>query len=97
MAEKDERLKDYMLQKALAKDLKIEESEVEVVDWESYAGANPGENFATDMVAVKGKAKIKGGLKDFSYMTKVAPLGEFRANMIKNVSPTETKLINSGS
>ncbi len=84
--ERDPRIEDAMLKKALADQFKVREDEVEIVDWTSGAGSGAADNFACDMVAVRGKAKIKGSLQDFSYMTKLPPAIKAKAEMFRSVN-----------
>ncbi len=85
--EQDSRIQDGMLKKALANQFQVPEDVIEIVEWTSGAGSGAADNFACDMVAVKGKAKINGSLKEFSYMTKLAPDIKIKADMLRSVNP----------
>ena len=84
-AKNDDRILEYMIVKSLAKKYKVVESDVKILEWFTEAGIAATDNFATDMVAVKGKSEIQGKQESFSFMTKVVPKGEMRNDMVKQV------------
>ncbi len=86
MTKQDARIKEHMLVKSLAEQKSVKESDIQILEWSTTAGSGDTDNFATDMVAIIGKADVKGSTVSFSYMAKVLPNGEMRKQMVKHVS-----------
>ncbi len=80
--EQDSKITEDMLKKALANQFKVPEIEIEILEWKSGVGSGAADNFACDMVSIKGTAKIKGSIQEFSYMTKLAKV---KADMLRSV------------
>ncbi len=85
MAEKDERINDQMLRKAVAAEYSVAENSVKITEWRTSGGSADVDNFVTDMLAVKGQASVNGNVKEISYMAKVNPKGGIRREMVKKV------------
>jgi hypothetical protein len=56
----DNRLNNYLLEKALANEHGIAEDSIEILDWTCAEGSDPGDGLTCDMVSVKGHAKWTG-------------------------------------
>ncbi len=86
MSDKDDRITTKSLVKSLAAEHNVSDADIKLLDWSTKAGSGDTDNFATDMVAVNGKATVSGKEVAFSYMAKVLPNGKMRQEMVKKVN-----------
>ncbi len=83
--EKDQRITNELLIGALAAEHKVDKSKISVTEWSTSAGSGVTDNFACDMLAIKGKAVVDGKDKTFDYMAKAEPIPDFKKEMLKVV------------
>ena len=83
----DKKISQNHLTAALATDFKISEEKIHNVEWTESAGAGLMDGFTTEVVAVRGQAKIANkNHVNFSYIVKLTPEVGYRADLVKDVS-----------
>ena len=83
----DNKLSQKHLIAALATYFRISEKDVQNVEWTECAGAGLMDGFTTELVAVRGQAKIANkNHVNFSYIVKLTPEVGYRADLVNDVS-----------
>ena len=83
----DKKISQKHLIAALATDFRISKEDVQNVEWTECAGAGLMDGFTTEVVAVRGQAKIANkNHVNFSYIVKLTPEVGYRADLVKDVS-----------
>ena len=83
----DKKISQKHLIAALATDFKVSNGDVQNVEWTESAGAGVMDGFTTEVVAVRGQAKITNKNNvNFSYIVKLTPEVGYRADLVKDVS-----------
>ena len=83
----DKKISQKHLIAALATDFKVSNGDVQNVEWTESAGAGVMDGFTTEVVAVRGQAKIANkNHVNFSYIVKLTPEVGYRADLVKDVS-----------
>ena len=91
----ENKVKESYLLSAIANDYAVAQNSVKFLDWTESAGAGLTDGFTTEIIAVKGTAKIKDEIKKFSYIVKLAPESGYMAQMVKEVNVYIRKFRNS--
>ena len=75
-----------VIKSAVAKDKGLDKSQVDIVSHETGRGAPIGDNFATDTILVKIKARLDGKTEeDLDYFVKLTPVDKIRIDMMGQV------------
>ena len=83
----DKKISQKHLTVALASDFKVSKEDIQNVEWTESAGAELMDGFTTEVVAVRGQAKIANkNHVNFSYIVKLTPEVGYRADLVKDVS-----------
>ena len=83
----DKKISQKHLTVALASDFKVSKEDIQNLEWTESAGAELMDGFTTEVVAVRGQAKITNkNHVNFSYIVKLTPEVGYRADLVKDVS-----------
>ena len=81
----DNRLTDEIFRQAMARKFKVNQSEVVIESFKVSSGANPGDNFLSDICAIDIKTNVKGQSNTAKIVAKLVPTDPIWASFIDEV------------
>ena len=86
-------VKEADLEESIANLYNVSKDSIENIEWSESKGAGAEDGFTTQLVAVKGLAKIVGASKEYSFIVKLTPEIGFRAAMVKKTGMFEKEYL----